>query len=144
VRGPDTGQWLSTSEILRAATEGGAKALGFDKIGRVAPGYKADIVFLDMASVNWIPFNDAVNQIVQTEDGGSVRHVMVGGEMVVRDRALTRASLGGLATAAEAARERLAAANAGAKGLFEKLSPVVNSFCPGLAREPYHVHRYGH
>lgn len=144
VRGPETGRWLSTSEILRAATEGGAKALGFDKIGRVAPGYKADIVFLDLSNVNWIPFNDAVNQIVQTEDGGSVRHVMVGGELVVRDRALTRASLGNLATAAEAARARLAAANAGARDLFEKLSPVVNSFCPGLAREPYHVHRYAH
>jgi hypothetical protein len=23
------------------------------------------------------------------------------------------------------------------------LEPVVGSYCPGLARTPYHVHRYG-
>jgi len=142
VRGPDTGRWLSTSEILRAATEGGAKALGLEKIGRVAPGYKADIVFLDLGHVNWIPFNDPVNQIVQTEDGTGVRHVMVGGEMVVRDRAPLRVDMAALARQAEAARARLEAANAERKALFEKLAPVVSSYCPGLAAQPYHIHRY--
>jgi len=143
VRGPDVDQWLSTSEILRAATEGGAKALGFEKIGKVAPGYKADIVFLDLGSVNWIPCNDPVNQIVQTEDGTGVRHVMVGGKIVVRDRMPVNVDLAALARDAEAARARLEIANAERKGLFEQLAPVVSSFCPGLAHEPYHIHRYG-
>jgi len=142
VRGPDMGRWLSTSEILRAATEGGAKALGIENIGRVAPGYKADIVFLDLSHVNWIPFNDPVNQIVQTEDGTGVRHVMVGGEMVVRDRAPVRVDMVSLAREAEVARGRLEVANAEKKAMFEKLAPVVSSFCPGLASEPYHIHRF--
>jgi catechol 2,3-dioxygenase-like lactoylglutathione lyase family enzyme len=42
-----------------------------------------------------------------------------------------------------AARERLAAANADNKRLYNALEPVVGSYCPGLARTPYHVHRYG-
>ena len=27
--------------------------------------------------------------------------------------------------------------------LYEALEPVVGSYCPGLARTPYHIHRYG-
>ena len=43
-------------EILEAATAGSARALGFgDRIGRIAKGYKADLVFLDLAHINWIP-----------------------------------------------------------------------------------------
>jgi len=42
-----------------------------------------------------------------------------------------------------AARERLAAANADNYRLYEALVPIVGSHCPGLARTPYHVHRYG-
>lgn len=142
VRGPDVDQWLSTSEILRAATEGGARALGLKKIGRVAPGYKADIVFLDLGHVNWIPFNDPVNQIVQTENGGGVHHVMVGGKFVVRNRVPVNVDMATLARDAESARARLEIANHERKGLFEKLAPIVSSFCPGLAKEPYHIHRY--
>jgi guanine deaminase len=44
---------------------------------------------------------------------------------------------------AEAARERLAGLNADNRRLYEALEPVVGSYCPGLARLPYHVHRYG-
>jgi 5-methylthioadenosine/S-adenosylhomocysteine deaminase len=29
------------------------------------------------------------------------------------------------------------------KQLFEKVEHVVNSFCPGLAKMPYHVDRFG-
>jgi len=142
VRGPDIGHWLSTSEILRAATEGGAKALGLEKIGRIAPGYKADIVFLDLGHVNWIPYNDPVNQIVQTEDGSGVRHVMVGGEFVVRDRTPVNVDMAALARDAEAARARLEVVNAERKALFKQLSPIVSSFCPGLTKEPHHIQRF--
>jgi 5-methylthioadenosine/S-adenosylhomocysteine deaminase len=51
-----------------AATEGSARALGFgDRIGRLAPRYKADIVTLDLDHPNWLPFNGPVNQLVHTE-----------------------------------------------------------------------------
>ena len=48
VQGPDAEKWLTTGEALRAATEGSARALGMDReIGKIARGFKADIVFLD-------------------------------------------------------------------------------------------------
>ncbi len=143
VRGPDTSLWLSTAEIVEAATEGSARALGMKNLGRIAPGYKADIVFLELDSINWIPFNDPTNQLVQTEDGSSVHSVMVGGAFKVRAGKLVEVTLASLAREVEAARERLEAANRERRVLCGHLAKVVDSFCPGLAREPYHVHRYG-
>ena len=54
---------------------------------RIAKGYKADIVFVNLASVNWMPVNDPANQLVLTEDATGVLHVMVGGEMMVENGA---------------------------------------------------------
>jgi 5-methylthioadenosine/S-adenosylhomocysteine deaminase len=142
-RGPDTDRWLTTNEVLHAATEGGARALGFgDKLGRLAPGYKADIVFLELDNVNWIPFNNAVNQLVHTEDGTAVHSVMVGGRMVVEDRRIPGVDLGALGRKVEAARARLAETAVPNKQLYDKVEQVVNTFCPGLAKMPYHIDRW--
>jgi guanine deaminase len=97
---------------------------------------------LDLDHPNWLPFNNAVNQLVHTEDGNAVHSVMIGGKMVVENRRVLNLDLARLRDRAEAARERLAAANADNRRLYEALEPVVGSYCPGLARQPYHVHRY--
>ena len=143
VQGPDQRQWLTTEEIIAAATEGSARVLGWKDIGRIAIGYKADIVFLDLQGINWIPFNDPTNQMVHTEDSSSVRHVMIGGQMVVQDRLPVNIDLRSLEKKAEAARARLARANKPGKKLFERLERIVGSFCPGLALTPHHINRYG-
>ena len=143
-QGPDTERWLTTEDVLRAATSGSARALGMaDKIGRIEKGYKADIVFLDTTHVNWLPFNDATNQLVHTEDGSAVHSVMVGGKMVVENRRLVGVDMVALAAKVENARARLEAANVGNKALYERVERIVNSFCPGLARMPYHIDRFG-
>ena len=142
-RGPDTERWVTTEQVVTAATEGSARALRFeDRVGRLAPGYKADVVFLDLAHPNWLPLNEPTNQLVHTEDGGAVRHVMIGGRLVVEDRRLTTVNLAALARDAEAARARLARLNAPLKALYERLAPVVGRYCPGLAHMPYHIDRY--
>jgi 5-methylthioadenosine/S-adenosylhomocysteine deaminase len=144
VRGPDWQRWLTTREAALAATEGSARALGFgDRIGRLAPGFKADIVMLDLDHPNWLPFNDPVNQLVHSEDGTAVASVIIGGRLVVDNRRLVTVDLAALGRRAEAARDRLAVANADHRRLYEALEPVVGSHCPGLARAPYHIHRYG-
>jgi guanine deaminase len=142
VQTPDPRHWAGVEEIYTAATQGSARALGFDDIGVIAPGKKADIVFLDLASINWIPHNWSVNQVVHTEDGTGVRHVMIGGRFVVQDRKLLTIDLAKLAVEAEAARERLEALNVEFKDLYDKLEPVVSSFCPALAAQPYHLRQY--
>jgi guanine deaminase len=134
---------VTTTDAALAATEGSARALGHDgRLGRLAPGYLADIVFLDLGHPNWIPLNDPTNQLVHTEDGGAVTHVMIGGRLVVRDRRVTTVDVAALARDAEAARRRLAEVNAPARALYERLAPIVGRYCPGLAHVPYHVSRY--
>jgi 5-methylthioadenosine/S-adenosylhomocysteine deaminase len=143
VRGPDWQRWITTAEVVEAATVGSARALGLgDKIGRLAPGYKADVVFLDLANINWIPLNNAVNALVHTEDGSAVHSVMLGGRMVVENRKLLNVDLAKLARDAENARERLERLNRDNRTLYERLEPIVGSFCPGLAKMPLHINRF--
>ena len=55
-QGPDNGRWLASEEILEAATAGSARALGFgDRIGKIALGYKADLVFVDLTTSTGSP-----------------------------------------------------------------------------------------
>ncbi len=144
VQGPDVERWITTAEVLRAATEGSARALGLHKqIGRLLPGYKADIVFLDLHHINWIPTNDPVNALVHTEDGTAVHSVMIGGRMVVEDRKLLTVDLAKLAAKAEESRVRREKITAPARKLYDRLEKVVGTFCPGLAKAPLHIHRFG-
>ena len=84
VRGLPPADWISTAEAFSMATEGSARVLGMqDFIGKIAKGYKADLVLLDLDNVNFIPLNDATNQIVFTENGGAVDKVLIGGKLVV-------------------------------------------------------------
>lgn len=142
VQSPDPRTWASVEEVYKAGTQGSARALGFTDVGAIAPGMKADIVFLDLNSLSWIPHNWTVNQIVHAEDATGVRHVMIGGDFVYYDRRHTKLDIAQLAAQAETARARLEEASAAMRHLYDKLEPVVSSFCPGLAAQPYHLNRY--
>ena len=48
VRGVPPAEWISTADAFTMATEGSARVLGMqDFIGKIARGYKADLVLLD-------------------------------------------------------------------------------------------------
>src|SRR5204863_5656906 len=121
VQGPEWQRWLTTREAALAATEGSARILGFERIGRIAPGYKADLVFLDLDHPNWIPLNDPINQLVHCEDGNALHSVMIGGRMVVENRRVLTFDLEKLRDPPAAARDRLAAANIHPRRLDEAL-----------------------
>jgi len=75
-----------------AATVGGAEALGMgEHIGRIAPGRKADITLLSLRDPAFVPLNDAMRQLVYTEPGRSVRHVIVDGQLVLENARATTA-----------------------------------------------------
>jgi 5-methylthioadenosine/S-adenosylhomocysteine deaminase len=78
------------ANALRAATAAGAESARLGQaIGKIAPGYKADLTLIDMSDPSWSPLNSAVRQLVHVEAGRGVRHVIVDGAVVVRDRRLT-------------------------------------------------------
>ena len=146
VQGPDYKRWLTTDEVLRMGTIEGAKLMGFEgKLGELKAGFKADIVFLDRYNLNYVPLNNAVNQVVNAEDGTGVESVMIGGRMVYENRKFPGIDFAALSAKAEASMDRLRGANGEAQRLALKLEDVVGSFCVGLASQPYHVHRFcGH
>jgi cytosine/adenosine deaminase-related metal-dependent hydrolase len=100
---PDWRTWPRAEELLACAWDGGAKSLRRDDLGRIAPGARADIALLDLSALPFLPLNDIRRQLVFCEDGASVRHVLVDGEIVVRDGRLTRID-------EQAAREEIATA----------------------------------
>ena len=139
----DYERWLATGEILDLATRGSAGVLGFgDEIGAIEPGRKADIVFLDLTHVNYVPLNDPVNQIVHGEDGTGVESVMIGGRMVLEGRRMTTVDEAKLARDAEAAAERLAAVNADTRATMERIEAAVGRYGVDWSREDYHVERH--
>lgn len=87
----DYDRWPKASEIVRAATAGGARSVCLEhEIGSLEVGKKADIVLLDLDSWPFVPLGDANVNLVYAENGSSVTDVLVNGEVVERDRALTR------------------------------------------------------
>jgi guanine deaminase len=74
---------------LRAATEAGAQgARQGHMLGRIAPGFKADLTVIDLRDPTFSPMNSVARQLVHIEAGRGVRHVIVDGKVVVRDRQL--------------------------------------------------------
>jgi 5-methylthioadenosine/S-adenosylhomocysteine deaminase len=70
---------------VRAATEGGAEALGFDA-GRIEAGALADFAVLDLEAPHLTPEHDLVSHLAYAVRGADVRHTVVGGDVLVRDR----------------------------------------------------------
>jgi 8-oxoguanine deaminase len=44
---------LGARDILSMATESGARVLGFDRIGRIEPGYAADLAVFDVGRLEY-------------------------------------------------------------------------------------------
>jgi 5-methylthioadenosine/S-adenosylhomocysteine deaminase len=140
IRSVDAEEWLATEEVLTMATAGSAHALGLgDHIGRLAPGFKADIVFLDLGHLNFLPLNDPTNQIVHTENGAAVDSVMVGGRLVLHRGKFETVDLNAIRQKATARALKLREGNRETRELLQQIEGVVSRFCIGLAREPYPV-----
>ena len=102
-------RWLSSREAVGMATEGGAAVLlRRGELGRVAPGYLADLTLLDLDRPSLTPFNDAFHHLATTEFGGAVDTVIVDGRIVLEaGKILTFDEAAILAEVRDATRERI-------------------------------------
>ncbi|CUH94252.1 5-methylthioadenosine/S-adenosylhomocysteinedeaminase [Propionispora sp. 2/2-37] len=81
---------IPAKEACRMATHYGARALGLEKTtGVIAPGYKADIVLLDMKAPHWYPRHDQVSLLTYSASSGDVHTVIVNGKILLDNRTLT-------------------------------------------------------
>ena len=122
-------EWISADEALSMATGGSANVLGFTKIGRLAAGYEADIVFLRLESPHFVPLRTPLAQMVFGENGGSVDTVMIGGCIVFHDGRLLTLDEAALRRRAEEAAHRLDEANAEIFASGARVSRLVGAFC---------------
>jgi cytosine/adenosine deaminase-related metal-dependent hydrolase len=94
------------ADVFNAATIGGAKALGRDDLGRLAPGAKADLVIINLRTTRYGPIRDPINALVEYGSGADVETVIVDGEVVVENGRSTRIEDGELFAHAEAGAQR--------------------------------------
>ncbi|MGE3912013.1 MAG: amidohydrolase family protein, partial [Chloroflexota bacterium] len=89
-RGPVIGTpTLAPRQALGLATTGGAKLLGKEgQLGRLAPGYAADLVIVNLERITWpwiAPEADPRDLLVLRAQARDVQTVLVGGEIVLQD-----------------------------------------------------------
>ena len=75
-------------EALKMGTEYGAKAVGLDGIGRIAPGAKADIVLVSMKCAAWVPRFNEVSLLVYSGNAADVDTVICDGKVLMQHREL--------------------------------------------------------
>jgi cytosine/adenosine deaminase-related metal-dependent hydrolase len=74
---------VTAKDVFNAATLGGAKALGRDDLGRLAPGAKADIVIVDLAGSHVGLVDDPIKTLVYFASERDIETVIVDGKVVV-------------------------------------------------------------
>jgi 5-methylthioadenosine/S-adenosylhomocysteine deaminase len=83
--------------VLKMATIEGARALGLEReIGSLEAGKQADLIVLDSRRPHLTPMYHPHSHLVYAAQAADVRHVMVAGRLLVRDRRLQGIDLDGL------------------------------------------------
>ena len=75
---------MPAKRVLAAATTNNAKILGLAKIGRITPGFKADIILLDMNQPRLQPFYNS-DFLVYSGNGADVETVIINGRIILRE-----------------------------------------------------------
>jgi 5-methylthioadenosine/S-adenosylhomocysteine deaminase len=80
---------VAAEQVLLAGTARGGEVLGLP-VGRIAAGYLADLVVLDLEALSLQPAGTAEKQVVYAMQPEAIRRVLVGGEPIVEEGRLLR------------------------------------------------------
>lgn len=95
----DAGQVV---DFYRAATLGGAQALGRSDLGRLAPHARADIIVVDLGDLRTGPVADPLRTLIYNAGGHQVRTVIINGRTVMQDGTIPGLDLDSLRRRAQA------------------------------------------
>lgn len=76
---------MPAKRVLAVATENNAKILGLSTVGKIAPGYKADFILLDMKQPHLQPSYNS-DFLVYSANGADVETVIVNGRILLLER----------------------------------------------------------
>ncbi len=77
---------LTTNEAFEILTYNGAQALGFENVGKIKKGFKADIILIDKNTVNLIPNYSPISNVIYSMYPTDVDTVIIGGEIVMQNK----------------------------------------------------------
>ena len=97
----------TAADVFNAATLGGARALGRDDLGRVAPGAKADLLLWNGDSLFMTPLRDPIRNLVYSAAAEDLDTVLIDGEIRMRHREIPGVDLAALTRGLQAAGERM-------------------------------------
>ncbi|MGE5626527.1 MAG: amidohydrolase [Solirubrobacterales bacterium] len=80
---------LSGKKVLELATINGAKALGFNNLGRIKPGYLADMVMINLNKPSMTPIHDIYSNIAFSANGSEIEYVIINGKIVMENGEFT-------------------------------------------------------
>ncbi|MEM9561565.1 MAG: amidohydrolase family protein [Actinomycetota bacterium] len=86
-------QTMPAAQVLGMATEGGAKALGMEKVGRLELGWAADVQVVDARFPTPVTEHNLIEQLVLWRNGSHVRDVLVAGRWRVRNHEVLDADI---------------------------------------------------
>ncbi|QCU72596.1 TRZ/ATZ family hydrolase [Luteimonas yindakuii] len=101
---------LDAATALRAATLGGARAIGLDHlVGSIEPGKQADLVCVDLSALETQPLHHVHSQLVYATGRHQVSDVWIAGRARLRSRELVDIDAAALIANARQWRTRIAA-----------------------------------
>jgi 5-methylthioadenosine/S-adenosylhomocysteine deaminase len=101
---------LDAFTALRAATLGGAKAIGFDHlVGSIEPSKQADLACIDLSALETQPLHHVVSQLVYATGRHQVTDVWIAGRARLRRRELVDMDVAGIVANARQWRSRIGA-----------------------------------
>ena len=100
---------LDAHQALRAATLGGATAMGLDDlVGSIEPGKQADLACIDLGQLETQPLHHVVSQLVYATGRHQVSDVWIAGVPKLHERVLVDMDLDGILANARQWRQRIA------------------------------------
>lgn len=125
----DPASTISTADYYRAATIGGADALGRRDLGRLMPGALADLTIVRLDGFHLGQIIDPIQTLVMNGTGRDVSTVIVDGRTVVRDRRIEGVDLDAYR---ERAQQQFATLRASYPERAHRHPPVEEIFAPSF------------
>jgi guanine deaminase len=107
-------------DIFEMATINGAKAAGFDRLGELKPGWRADIIGLSTDTTRGTPLYDVLSYLVFAARGNDVKFTMVDGNILMENGTVTIADADSIRQSATEVAESLDISDARADAQDQK------------------------
>lgn len=77
---------VSSVQAVSMATINGAKAMGLEKVGKLLPGWKADMIMIDLNRPHYFPRFELIASLVYSAQASDVDTVIIDGKIIMKNR----------------------------------------------------------